>query len=71
MCVCVGVGEREREAPLSYSCCHSTLLCLVYVSSDNSGSKRCTPYVDTPVNGLSACVSVWIGVSMHTSVKMD
>lgn len=64
MCVCVYaclcVWRWEELSPTAVV----TQLCLVYISSDNSGSKHRSPYADVPLIAFkhvcgSACLYVW------------
>lgn len=64
MCVCVCLlvcmkGEEELSPTAVV-----TQLCLVYISSDNSGSKHRSPYADVPLMAFkhvcgSGCLYVW------------
>lgn len=66
--VCVSVREREtdrqkeREGPFFPAVV--TQLCLVYISSDTSGSKHRSPHVDAPLMA-SAHVCGWVCLCAH------
>lgn len=67
ICVCVTDGHtkrRERVGALSPPAV-VTQLCLVYISSDTSGFKHCSPLVD------GVCTYMWGDVSLCTHVQID
>lgn len=59
VCVCLLVCMKGRLSPTAVV----TQLCLVYIGSDNSGSKHRSPYADVPLMAFkhvcgSACLYV-------------
>lgn len=63
VCVCVCLHMCMKEGGGLSPAAVVTQLCLVYISSDNSGSKHHSPYADVPLMAFkhvcgSACLNV-------------